>query len=618
MLLAFLSLSTSPLLAEQSDLFTYEVNSGEVTISDYPLDATGSAEIPAEIDGFPVVSIGAYAFSRCTGLTSLSIPDSVTSIGEYAFYGCSGLTSLSIPDSVTSIGRYAFYDCTGLTSLAIPDSVTGIGSSAFSGCTGLTSVTIPDSVTFINDQAFFKCSGLTSLTIPDSVTSISSRAFSGCSGLTFLTISASVTVIHSGTFSGCTGLTSLSIPDSVTSIGGSAFSGCTGLTSITIPDSVISIGGSAFYGCTGLTSLSIPDSVTSIGDYAFSNCTGLTSLTIPDSVTSIGEYAFRGCTGLTSLTIPDRVTSIGEYAFSGCTGLTSIEVDGLNPVYSSLDGIVFNKNKTILILYPAGRSGGYTIPDSVTSMQSRSLLFAAGDPSYVGQGAFEGSSQLTSVQLPDGITRIGSETFQGCSALTTVTIPTSVTSIGNSRFYWEPDLAGAFEDCTSLHSAVFLGDAPTFNENTFANTAPGFTIYYLSCSTGFTSPTWNGYPTVRIDERACSAAPWLVSHGLPYDTDLKQDLNGDGVSLLMAYALDLDPTQNLQSKMPAPVLDGSSLGMTFHAASPGITYTVETSTDLRNWTTEGVLYSPLAPDGTQTASVSRDVSSCFLRLVVEN
>ena len=128
--------------------------------------------------------LGYAAFSDCSGLTSLTIPSSVTSIGEYAFYGCSGLTSLTIPSNVTSIGESAFFGCSGLTSLTIPSNVTSIGESAFDGCSGLTSLTIPSSVTSIGYCAFWGCSGLTSFTIPSSVTSIGWGAFCGCSGLT--------------------------------------------------------------------------------------------------------------------------------------------------------------------------------------------------------------------------------------------------------------------------------------------------------------------------------------------------------------------------------------------------------------------------------------------------
>ena len=129
-------------------------------------------------------SIGSRAFYGCSGLTSITIPDSVTSIDGWAFYGCSGLTSITIPDSVTSIDGWAFYGCSGLISITIPDGVTSIGNYAFSKCSGLSSIVIPDGVTIIGEYAFSYCSGLTSVTIPDSVTSIGYEAFYGCSGLT--------------------------------------------------------------------------------------------------------------------------------------------------------------------------------------------------------------------------------------------------------------------------------------------------------------------------------------------------------------------------------------------------------------------------------------------------
>ena len=227
---------------------------------------------------------------------------SVTSIGTSAFSGCSGLTSVTIPNSVTSIGYSAFSDCSGLTSMTIPNSVTSIVGGAFYRCSGLTSITIPNSVTEIGVNAFYGCSGLTSITIPNSVTSIGEAAFSGCSSLTSIAIPNSVTSINSYVFSGCSGLTSVTIPNSVTSIGGGAFQNCSGLTSITIPNSVTSIGNSAFSGCSGLASVTIPNSVTSIGNSAFSGCSGLTSVTIPNSVTSIGSEAFYRCSGLSSVT----------------------------------------------------------------------------------------------------------------------------------------------------------------------------------------------------------------------------------------------------------------------------------------------------------------------------
>ena len=205
---------------------------------------------------------------------------------------------------------------------------------------------------------------------------------------------------------------------SVTSIYG-AFQDCSSLTSVTIPNSVTSIGAYAFYRCTGLTSVTIPNSVTSIGDHAFDGCSGLTSVTIPNSVTSIGDHAFYKCSGLTSVTIGNSVTSIGAGAFDGCSGLTSINVASDNSNYCLVDGVLFNKDKTTLILYPGGKQGAYTIPNSVTS---------------IGEYAFAGCTGLVSVTIPNSVTSIGNWAFSYCSGLTSVRIGNSVTSIRNGAF----------------------------------------------------------------------------------------------------------------------------------------------------------------------------------------
>ncbi|MGL6193684.1 MAG: protein kinase domain-containing protein [Thermoguttaceae bacterium] len=170
-------------LANKAEDFEYTIRNSTVSIEKYKGKRV-RVVIPRIIEGLPVTTIGYRAFSYCSGLTSVTIPDSVTTIGDGAFSSCSGLTSVTIPDSVTTIGDRAFSYCSGLTSVTIPDSVTTIGDRAFCSCRGLTSVTIPDSVTTIGDGAFSSCSGLTSVTIPDSVTTIGNRAFNGCSGLT--------------------------------------------------------------------------------------------------------------------------------------------------------------------------------------------------------------------------------------------------------------------------------------------------------------------------------------------------------------------------------------------------------------------------------------------------
>ena len=184
MLFSIMALVNVSVAAETYGNLTYEISNGKITITDCDESARGEMVIPDTINRYPVTSIGIYAFSYCTGLTNITIPDSVTSISAYAFQNCTKLTSVIIPDSVTSIDAWAFYNCTGLKSITIPNSVTNIYMYAFLNCTGLKSIIIPDSVTRIVNGTFENCTELTSVTIPDSVTSINDRAFYKCTSLT--------------------------------------------------------------------------------------------------------------------------------------------------------------------------------------------------------------------------------------------------------------------------------------------------------------------------------------------------------------------------------------------------------------------------------------------------
>ena len=385
---------------------------------------SGEVVIPSSVEyngtTYSVTSIGNSAFSRCSSLTSVTIPNSVTFIGNSAFYDCSSLTSVTIPNIVSSIENYAFYDCSSLTSVTIPNSVSSIGCAAFSNCSGLTSIDVAlenthyssiDGVLYNYAQdILIQCPGAkTSVTIPNSVTSIGESAFSGCSGLTSVTIPNNVTSIAWSAFSNCSGLTSIDVASENThysSIDGVLYNyaqdtliQCPGAkTSVTIPNSVTSIGGGAFYGCSGLISVTIGNNVTSIGDDAFYECSGLISVTIPNSVTSIGDYAFYECSGLTSVTIGNSVTSIGDYAFYSCSSLTSIKCLANTP--PSLDGTgpFYNISDTCTLTVPCGSSAAYTASDWNTYFAGRisedlsfELSVSANDETY-GNVAFEAQS----------------------------------------------------------------------------------------------------------------------------------------------------------------------------------------------------------------------------------
>ena len=439
--------------------------------------------------------IAASVFEDCSNLTSITVPASVTYITYMAFSRCSSLKDIFYDGT-----RRHFYNMVGedfdsnitLHCTITTDSGTtgdckwsvdeSTGVLAISGngdmddyelyvyyapwscySSAIKKIVIEDGVTSIGDYAFYNFSNLSSITIPNSVTSIGKYAFSDCSNLTSIKISNSVTSIGDSAFYSCSNLTSTTIPNSVTSIGNSAFEECSNLTSITIPNSVTSIGNSAFEECSSLISITIPDSVSSIGDSAFYNCSSLTSITIPDGVISIGDDAFEGCSSLTSATISSSVTSIGDCAFGDCSSLTSIDVGVENKYFSSVDGNLYNKDKTEIIQYAIGKKqNNFEIPDGVISIgddafEGCSNLTSITIPDSVtsiGNLAFKGCSKLTSIIIPDGVTSINYKTFEGCSSLTSVTIPKSVTSIDED----------AFNGCSNLKDVFYSGNRRQFYE----------------------------------------------------------------------------------------------------------------------------------------------------------
>lgn len=456
--------------AEIDGIYKYTIENGDAIFTGFSEMVSGDVVIPSILGGCPVTTIEEKAFDsfECVNIISITVPESVTDIKDHKFDMCHNLVSINVsednpnycsvdgvlfskdkttlmrytpkrsgdsyivPDGVTTIADWAFSYCPNVTNITLPDGLINIGESAFEVCGYLSNITIPDSVTNIGNGAFKVCVSLAEINVSENNTSYCSVdgvlfnkdkttiiQYPAAKKGTEYIIPDGVTTIGDWALGYCQSST-ITIPNSVTIIGDSAFRFCNNITNIVIPDSVTKIMDYAFYGCENLIDVTIPGSVTSIGEYAFYTCDSLSNVTIPDGVIRLEWESFGYCENLTGISIPASVTGDVKSAIRDCENLTHIDVDENNLNYSSVDGVLFNKDKTTLIRYPAGKSDTiYYIPDGVTSIE---------------KNAFERCRNLMSIVIPDGVTIIDENAFWDCEGLTNIRIPASVTIIAEDAF----------------------------------------------------------------------------------------------------------------------------------------------------------------------------------------
>ena len=500
--------------------FTFTTNNGAITITGYT-GSGGVVSIPNSVGGLPVTGIGDRAFYSVGSISKVLIPASITSIGIYAFSFSDNLTNVTLGSGVTNIDFFAVHYCLGLSSI-IADTNNPIFSS-FDGVLfnknktiliqcpeGKTGThTIPDSVVGVEDYAFYRCASLTNVTLGSSLTNI---AFSQCTSLKAIAVNTNNPFFSSagGILFNHNQTVLVRCPEGMAG-------------NLVISTTVNSFADSAFSGCTSLTSVALPTNFASIGDSTFANCTGLTNMTIPNSVRSIGSHAFDYCSGLKNVTLGSGVTNLGEFAFIYCYGLNNFLTDTNNLWFSSVAGVLFNKNQTVLVQCPPGKTGSYLIPTNVNQIGFAAFITCTyltnmvipSSVTNLGNNAFYGCASLPNITIPNRVGNIPDFAFDGCSSLASISLSESIHSLGTYAFYGCSSLTDLkipgsvtnlaeylFPYCNNLKRIFFTGNAPSVDGlYVFYNAPANLTVYYLPATTGWET-TLAGRSTVLWNPQA--------------------------------------------------------------------------------------------------------------------
>ena len=370
------------------------------------------------------ISVSFDSLNKWEGkVKDLIIPSIVDSIVDEAFWGNERLESLTIEEGVKEIGDYSFSYCENLKWVKIPASVNKIGMEAFSNCMSLEKIEVDPA-----SKHFFSVEGVLFCRKPFTLIQYPRQKKE-----TTYSIPSGVQTICSSAFCRCENLIHIEIPDTVTSIEDNAFSICSNLKTISIPDSVLEIGSCAFSDCNSLSKFRFPSKLSIIANNLLEGCEEIQNVEIPSHVTEIQDYSFIECKRLTRLSIPKSVETIYGNSFTRCSSLEWFDVDADNPNYTEIEGVIYTKDRSILVkVPPAYHKEHFIIPDDVQEID---------------EFAFDSCENICDIHIPNGVTRIGYYAFYGCIRLSKLKIPSSVNQIGTAHLvpFFPPELDDPFE-----------------------------------------------------------------------------------------------------------------------------------------------------------------------------
>ncbi len=338
--------------------------------------------------------------------------------------------------------------------IAVPEGIKTIAASAFQNRTRFKNISLPESLEMIESEAFRSCSNLRSIDIPENTIRIGNSAFRDCINLKSLNIKNGLIKIGDRAFENCSQLEDINLPTELTEIYASVFNGCKKLKAIELPAMLTVLGENAFGDCVALEEVKLPETIIKIDDLVFSGCSNLKKIELPEGLKKIGKASFKNCESITTVDIPSSVIYLSTDLFRGCKGLKSIVVNPKNRFYKSepnkrdgSDHVLFNKNKSMIIAYPAAsREVQYDIPDSVTTISDWTFsecsklnrISIPDSVNEIGEGAFCNCKLLDELVVPDTVDKIDDCAFRGCESLERILIPSSVVELG-----W-----GLFDDCS--------------------------------------------------------------------------------------------------------------------------------------------------------------------------